>query len=76
MVCLFLYLVVCLQQNVARIDINTAFLNGVLTGDVWVVSPRGISGRLPKVYKLNKVLYGLKLAHFTWRAKLCEDWKK
>lgn len=70
---LFLYLVVYFQQYVFQIDMKTAFLNGNLTEDVWVVLPRGISGRPPKVYKLKKALYGLKQAHLAWHTKLYGD---
>lgn len=40
---IFLYLALCLNMYVAQTDVKTAFLNGHLTEDVWVMSPREYS---------------------------------
>jgi hypothetical protein len=45
-----------------RMDVNSAFLNGVLEEEVFVRQPPGFeSEKYPhRVYKLRKALYGLK----------------
>jgi hypothetical protein len=45
-----------------QIDVKSAFLNGVLEEEVYVRQPPGFeSEKYPhRVYKLRKVLYGLK----------------
>lgn len=70
---IFLYLVLCLGMYVAQVDVKTAFLNGDLAENVWVMSPRGIPGRKSLCYKLLKAIYGLKQAHLAWHRKLCSD---
>ena len=59
----FLYIAMSLCMFVTQIDIKTAFLNGDLEEDVWVLSPRGVPGMSSRLYKLKKALYGLKQAH-------------
>lgn len=46
-------------------------MNGNLAENVWVMSPRGITGRDSHCYKLLKEIYGLKKAHLSWHKKLC-----
>lgn len=70
---MFLYLVLSLGFFVGQVDIKTAFLNGRLDEDVWVMSPRGIPGMKCRIYKLKKALYGLKQAHLAWHTRLCTD---
>ena len=70
---LFLYMVVSLGLAIVQVDVKTAFLNGDLEEDIWVMSPRNIPGRPSRVYKLKKALYGLKQAHLAWHKKLCAD---
>ena len=70
---LFLYLTLCLQMSIAQVDIKTAFLNGDLKEDVWVMSPRGVPGIISTCFKLLKAMYGLKQAHLAWHTKLCAD---
>lgn len=72
----FIYLVLSLGLFIAQVDIKTAFLNGALEEDVWVMSPRGIPGRPTRTYKLTKALYGLKQAHLAWHRKLTTDLKE
>lgn len=52
---------------------KTAFLNGNLAENGWVMSPQGIPGRPSCCYKLLKAIYGLKQAHLAWHKKRCGD---
>jgi hypothetical protein len=53
-------------------DVKSAFLNGFLEEEVYVKKPPGFeSVGLPhKVYRLRKVLYGLKQASYSWYGRL------
>ena len=52
-------------------DIKTAFLNGDLDEEIYMLQPEGyiIPGKEHKVCKLNKSLYGLKQAPKQWNEK-------
>ena len=69
----FLYIAIMLQLYVAQLDVKTAFLNGDLDEDVWVMSPRGVPGVRCESYRLLKALYGLKQAHLAWHKRLYSD---
>ena len=58
--------------NVHQLDIKTAFLNGDLHEEVYVVQPRGFvqKGEENKVCRLKKALYGLKQAPRAWYEKM------
>ena len=58
--------------NVHQLDIKTAFLNGDLHEEVYVVQPRGFvqKGEENKVCRLKKALYGLKQAPRAWYEKI------
>ena len=69
----FLYMAMVHNMSVGQADVKTAFWNGKLDEDVWVLSPRGISDHPPMRYKLHKALYELKQAHLAWHSKLVRD---
>nr|GEX94024.1 retrovirus-related Pol polyprotein from transposon TNT 1-94 [Tanacetum cinerariifolium] len=60
------------QEEVYQMDVKTAFLHGSLKEDVYVCQPEGfIDADYPShVYKLKKVLYGLKKAPRSWYDEL------
>jgi hypothetical protein len=53
-------------------DVKSAFLNGVIQEGVFVRQPQGFENpKYPnRVYKLSKVLYGLKQVPRAWYARL------
>ena len=68
----FLALASQLHWPVYQLDVKSAFLNGELEEEVYVMQLEGfiIQGKEDKVYKLRKALYGLKQAPRTWYSKI------
>nr|GEZ61647.1 hypothetical protein [Tanacetum cinerariifolium] len=58
--------------SIYQMDVKTAFLNGPLKEEVYVVQPDGFvdPDHLEKVYRLRKALYGLKQAPKAWYDEL------
>lgn len=56
--------------EITQFDVKTAFLNGDLEEEIYMVQPQGfISDRPDLVYKLKKSLYGLKQSPRCWNQK-------
>ena len=68
----FLALAAQLGWHVFQFDVKSAFLNGDLKEEVYVIQPGGfiVHGAENKVYRLWKALYGLKQASHKWYKKI------
>ncbi|XP_023634325.1 uncharacterized protein LOC111829467 [Capsella rubella] len=60
----------CIVRN--KMDVKSAFLNGILQEEVYVEQPKGFENpqRPDHVYKIKKALYGLKQAPRAWYERL------
>jgi histone deacetylase 1/2 len=68
---IILTLAVTFHWTVQQIDINNAFLNGLLQEEVYMTQPSGFeSSDKTLVCKLHKALYGLKQAPRAWYERL------
>lgn len=58
----------CHQNDflIEQMDVETAFLNGQITSDIYVKQPEGFSNGSSEVFKLYKALYGLKESPRLW----------
>ncbi|KAI3819532.1 hypothetical protein L1987_13373 [Smallanthus sonchifolius] len=75
---ILLAIAVYYDYKIWQMDVKTAFLNGHLTGDVYMVQPKGFEDpKNPnKVYKLNKSIYGLKHASRSWNIRFDQKIKE
>lgn len=61
-------------QEEMRLDVETAFLNGILQEEVYMIQPEGYEkkGREQQVCRLHKSIYGLKQSPRCWNTVLDE----
>nr|GEV04398.1 hypothetical protein [Tanacetum cinerariifolium] len=66
------------DYEIWKIDVKTAFLNGYLDEDIYMVQPKGfVDPKHPrKVCKLQRSIYGLKQASKTWNKRFDKEIKK
>ncbi|GJR11696.1 retrotransposon protein, putative, ty1-copia subclass [Tanacetum coccineum] len=66
------------DYEIWQMDVKTAFLNGYLVEDIYMVQPKGfIDPKHPrKVCKLQGSIYGLKQASRSWNRRFDEEIKK
>ncbi len=71
---LHVFLAICAHHGwrIRQMDIKSAYLNGVLSEDIYMWQPKGYEekGSEEKIMKLQKGLYGLKQAGQEWYATL------
>src|SRR3954463_8888545 len=62
------------DYEIWQMDVKTAFLNGILTEDVYMMQPEGFvnPNNAGKVCKLLKSIYGLKQASRSWSIRFDE----
>ena len=62
------------DYEIWQTDVKTAFLNGNLSEDVYMIQPEGFVDpkNATKICKLQKSIYGLKQASRSWNIPLCE----
>ncbi|CAI7828624.1 unnamed protein product [Closterium sp. NIES-53] len=59
-------------QTFKQMDITTAFLNGIILEELYMLQPEGLDDGSGKVCRLKKAIYGLKQAPRAWYHKLEE----
>ena len=62
------------DYEIWQMDVKTAFLNGILSEDVYMIQPEGFvdPANANKVYKLQRLIYGLKQASQSWNLRFDE----
>ena len=71
---IMLAIVAYFDYEIWQMDVKTAFLNGNLTEDVYMIHPKGFvdPNNANKVCKLQKSIYGLKQASRSWNIRFDE----
>ncbi|GJU85926.1 retrotransposon protein, putative, ty1-copia subclass [Tanacetum coccineum] len=66
------------DYEIWQMDVKTAFLNGYLDEDIYMVQPEGfVDPNHPrKVYKLQRSIYGLKQASRSWNKRFNKEIKR
>ncbi|GKD47432.1 retrotransposon protein, putative, ty1-copia subclass [Tanacetum coccineum] len=66
------------NYEIWQMDVKTAFLNGYLDEDIYMVQPEGFvdPNHPKKVCKLQKSIYGLKQASRSWNKRFDEEIKR
>nr|GFB45506.1 retrotransposon protein, putative, Ty1-copia subclass [Tanacetum cinerariifolium] len=66
------------DYEIWKMDVKTAFLNGYLDEDIYMVQPEGfVDLKYPwKVHKLQRSIYGLKQPSRSWNKKIDEERKR
>jgi hypothetical protein len=61
-----------MKWKLHQMDVKTAFLNGVIEGEVYIEKPQGfeVETRKSHVCRLKKSLYGLKQAPRAWYGRI------
>ena len=69
-----LAIAVYFDYEIWQVDVKTAFLNGNLTEDVYMIQPEGFvdPANADKVCKLQKSIYVLKQASRSWNIRFDE----
>ncbi|CAI7864294.1 unnamed protein product [Closterium sp. NIES-53] len=58
--------------KIKQMDITTAFLNGIILEELYMLQPEGLDDGSGRVCRLKKAIYGLKQAPRAWHHKLEE----
>ncbi|CAI7919184.1 unnamed protein product [Closterium sp. NIES-53] len=58
--------------RIKKMDITTAFLNGIILEELYMLQPEGLDDESGRVCRLKKAIYGLKQAPRAWYHKLEE----
>nr|GEU92521.1 hypothetical protein [Tanacetum cinerariifolium] len=77
-ICILIAIAVFYDYEIWKMDVKTAFLNGYLVEDIYMVQPEGfVDPKHPKkVCKLQRFIYGLKQASRSWNKRFNEEIKK
>ncbi|CAI7868975.1 unnamed protein product [Closterium sp. NIES-53] len=59
-------------ERIKQMDITTAFLNGIILEELYMMQPEGLDDGSGRVCRLKKAIYGLKQAPGAWYHKLEE----